>query len=47
MAMAAIGFGTDIKKLITNGSKPILLGLICWIGITLVSLVMQHLLHIW
>jgi uncharacterized integral membrane protein (TIGR00698 family) len=47
LAMAAIGLHTDIKKLITKGGKPILLGLCCWIGIACVSLLMQHILHIW
>lgn len=47
MAMGAIGFNTNVVKLIKNEGRPILLGLGCWIGITLVSLGMQHLLHIW
>ena len=41
MAMAAIGFKTDIVKLIKTGGKPILLGFCCWIGITIVSIAMQ------
>ena len=44
LAMAAIGLNTDIVKLIRTGGKPLLLGLSCWIMITLVSLLMQHLL---
>lgn len=47
LAMAAIGLNTDIVKLIKNGGKPILLGACCWAGITAVSLVMQHMMHIW
>lgn len=47
VAMAAIGVNTDIVKLIKTGGKPLTLGLCCWIGITVVSLSMQHLLHIW
>lgn len=47
MAMAAIGFNTDIVKLVKTGGKPILMGLCCWIGITLVSIGMQHMLGIW
>lgn len=47
MAMAAIGLNTDIIKLIKTGGKPILMGLCCWIGITGVSLLMQHFLGIW
>lgn len=47
LAMAAIGINTNIVKLIKTGGKPILMGLCCWIGITCVSLLMQHLLGIW
>ncbi len=47
LAMAAIGLNTNIVKLIKTGGKPIILGLCCWIGITSVSLVMQHLMHLW
>lgn len=47
MAMGAIGFHTDVVKLVKTGGRPILLGFSCWIGITLVSLVMQHLMHLW
>ncbi len=47
LAMAAIGLGTNIVKLVKTGGKPLLLGLCCWIGITAVSLALQHLLGIW
>ena len=47
MAMAAIGLHTDIKKLVTKGGKPILVGLVCWVSIAGVSLLMQHVLGIW
>lgn len=47
MAMAAIGLNTNIVKLVKTGGKPILMGLICWIGIAAVSLGMQHVLGIW
>ncbi len=47
MAMAAIGLNSNIVKLIKTGGKPILLGAACWIGITCVSLLMQHIMHIW
>ncbi|WP_308623656.1 YeiH family protein [Enorma sp.] len=47
MAMAAIGFNTNIMKLVRTGGKPILMGLACWVAIALVSLGMQHLLGIW
>lgn len=47
MAMAAIGFNTDIKSLIKGGIKPILLGLICWIAVASTSLLAQNLIGIW
>ncbi|MDE7266942.1 MAG: YeiH family protein [Lachnospiraceae bacterium] len=47
LAMSAIGLNTDIVKLIKTGGKPILMGFCCWVGITAVSLTMQHLLGIW
>lgn len=47
MAMAAIGFNTNIVKLVRTGGKPILMGLACWIAIACISLGMQHALGIW
>ncbi|OUP10499.1 YeiH family protein [Collinsella sp. An2] len=47
MAMAAIGFNTNIVKLVRTGGKPILMGFVCWVGIAVVSLAAQHLLGIW
>ena len=47
MAMAAIGLNSNLIKLIKSGGKPIILGGICWVGITTVSLMMQHILNIW
>lgn len=47
MAMAAIGFNTNIVKLVRTGGKPIFMGACCWAGIAAVSLGMQHLLGIW
>ena len=47
MAMAAIGLNSNIIKLIKSGGKPILLGGCCWIGITVVSLLMQYVMGIW
>lgn len=38
MAMAAIGLNTNLKKLVSNGFRPILLGLGCWFVVTLISL---------
>ncbi len=47
MAMAAIGFNTDIVELVKKGGKPIALGFCYWIGIACMSLGMQHVLGIW
>ena len=47
MAMAAIGFNTNLVKLVRTGGKPIFMGLCCWIGIAGVSLLIQHVLGIW
>ena len=32
MAMAAIGFNTNVVKLVRTGGKPILMGLCCWVS---------------
>ena len=47
MAMAAIGLNTDIVKLVKSGGKPIVMGAGCWMGITVVSLVLQRIMGIW
>lgn len=47
LAMSAIGLNTDIVKLIKTGGKPIIMGFCCWVGITAVSLVMQHVMGLW
>jgi uncharacterized integral membrane protein (TIGR00698 family) len=47
MAMAAIGLNSNVIKLIKSGGKPIVLGACCWVGITIVSLLMQHVMQIW
>ena len=41
MAMCAIGLNTNLKELIKKGGKPILMGLVCWIMITVVSIAVQ------
>lgn len=46
MAMSAIGLNTNIVKLIKSGGKPIFMGICCWFGITLVSILMQLALNI-
>ena len=47
MAMAAIGLNSNVAQLVKSGGRPLLLGGCCWIGITAVSLVMQHVMGIW
>lgn len=44
MAMTAIGLNTNIKKLLRSGTKPLLLGLCCWITIILASIGLQKIL---
>ena len=46
MAMAAIGFNTNVVRLVRTGGKPILMGAACWVAIAVVSLGMQHVLGI-
>lgn len=47
MAMAGIGLNTRLKGLIQSGLKPILLGLILWLGVSVTSLVLQRILGYW
>ena len=46
MAMASIGLNTNIIKLVKNGTKPILLGFLCWCSIAVMSLAVQFLFQI-
>jgi uncharacterized integral membrane protein (TIGR00698 family) len=47
LAMTAIGLKTHLRELISNGLKPIVLGLACWLAVALVSLAAQHYLQLW
>lgn len=47
MAMAAIGFNTNLPKLVRTGGKPLFMGLCCWLGITFSSLLMQQRMDLW
>lgn len=47
MSMAAIGLNSNVIQLIKTGGKPIIVGASCWCGITVVSLIMQHVMKIW
>ncbi len=47
MAMAAIGLNTNLKKLLTNGFKPVFLGICCWSAVAVASLAVQRISGIW
>jgi uncharacterized integral membrane protein (TIGR00698 family) len=42
LAMSAIGLNTNIKTLLSNGLRPIALGLACWFAVAFVSLIIQN-----
>ena len=44
VAMASIGLNTHIGKLLSNGLRPIVLGLVCWTSLALTSLAAQYFL---
>lgn len=46
MAMVSIGLNTHLKQLISNGIRPILLGLSCWLAVALVSIVTQYFMQL-
>ena len=41
VAMVGIGLNTDLIKLLKNGIKPIMLGLLCWISLAATALFVQ------
>lgn len=47
LAMTAVGLNSNVVKLIKTGGKPLMLGACCWVGITIVSLLMQRVMGIW
>ena len=46
MAMSAIGFNSDIVKLLKSGARPLALGGVCFIAITTITLTLEKLLGI-
>ncbi|SDY28480.1 YeiH family protein [Tindallia californiensis] len=42
LAMTAIGLNTNIRNLITYGSKPIIMGMVAWVSVSIVSLYIQQ-----
>ncbi|WP_295815954.1 YeiH family protein [uncultured Veillonella sp.] len=47
MAMVAIGLNTNIVKLLKSGGSALALGACCWIAISAVSLMVQHMIGLW
>ncbi|HFI0696077.1 TPA: YeiH family protein [Streptococcus suis] len=47
MAMAAIGLRTNLFSLVKNGRAALFIGLVCWLGVTMLTLVWQAILGIW
>ena len=47
MAMVAIGLNTNIVKLLKSGGSALALGACCWIAISVVSLMAQHMIGLW
>ncbi|HFI0595585.1 TPA: hypothetical protein ACGO30_001312 [Streptococcus suis] len=47
MAMATIGLRTNVFSLMKNGRATLLVGLVCWLGVTVLTLVWQAILGIW
>ncbi|WP_153055632.1 putative sulfate exporter family transporter, partial [Streptococcus suis] len=47
MAMVAIGLRTNVFALVKNGRAALLVGLVCWFGVTALTLVWQAILGIW
>ncbi|HFI0404574.1 TPA: YeiH family protein [Streptococcus suis] len=47
MAMAAIGLRTNVFSLVKNGRVALFVGLVCWLGVTMLTLVWQAMLGIW
>lgn len=42
VAMVGIGLNTDLAKLLRNGIKPIIMGLICWTVLSIVALIVMY-----
>ncbi|HEM4597996.1 TPA: YeiH family putative sulfate export transporter [Streptococcus suis] len=47
MAMVAIGLRTNLLALVKKGKSSLVVGLVCWLGVTVLTLVWQALLGIW
>ncbi|MBM7314719.1 YeiH family putative sulfate export transporter [Streptococcus suis] len=47
MAMTAIGLRTNVFALVKNGRATLFVGLVCWLGVTVLTLAWQAILGIW
>ena len=47
MALSAIGLKTDLRKMLSTGLKPMLLGFIVWMSVAFTSIAVQHLAGQW
>ncbi|HFU4056097.1 TPA: YeiH family protein [Streptococcus suis] len=47
MAMTAIGLRTNILALVKNGRAALFVELVCWLGVTMLTLIWQVILGIW
>lgn len=47
IALTAIGLSADLRQMIRTGFRPILLGLGVWAGVSISSLIVQHLMGQW
>ncbi len=45
VAMVGIGLNTNIKTLIQNGIKPILMGAVCWVTLSIISLFILYMMN--
>ncbi|MEI6504184.1 MAG: putative sulfate exporter family transporter, partial [Armatimonadota bacterium] len=41
VALAGVGLGANLRKIVKTGPRPILLGMLVWIGVAVVSLLVQ------
>jgi uncharacterized membrane protein YadS len=44
VALTAIGLSSDLRRMVSSGPRPILLGLGVWAAVALRSLAVQHVL---
>lgn len=47
VALTAIGLSSDLRRMVTAGIRPILLGLGVWVAVSCSSLAVQHLMGTW